>query len=92
MPYCFISDECGYSIIVPTFNIDTFEEYISDVMEMARAAIGVAGIEYQDKGMELLSVDRIVVEKDDVVICADIDFVAFDVYQIKISLRRRALS
>ena len=81
-PVVLTPDECGYLVYVPAFNIDTSGENMADAMEMARDAIGIIGIEYQDQGMELPSVDsgKIVTEKDDIVTYVDIDF---DTYRLK---------
>ncbi|SEI47644.1 Predicted nuclease of the RNAse H fold, HicB family [Lachnospiraceae bacterium A10] len=81
-PVVLTPDECGYLVYVPAFNIDTSGENMADAMEMARDAIGIIGIEYQDQGIELPSVDsgKIVTEKDDIVTYVDIDF---DTYRLK---------
>ncbi len=81
-PVVLTPDECGYLVYVPAFNIDTSGENMADAMEMARDAIGIIGIEYQDQGMELPSADsgKIVTEKDDIVTYVDIDF---DTYRLK---------
>lgn len=81
-PVVLTPDECGYLVYVPAFNIDTSGENMADAMEMARDAIGIVGIEYQDQGIELPSVDsgKIVTEKDDIVTYVDIDF---DTYRLK---------
>ena len=75
-PVVLTPDECGYLVYVPAFNIDTSGKDMADAIEMARDAIGIVGIEYQDQGKELPAADEgeIVIEKNDIVTYVDIDF------------------
>lgn len=86
-PVVLTPDECGYLVYVPAFNIDTSGRDMADAMEMARDAIGIVGIEYQDRGLDMPDSDagEIVTEKDDIVTYVDIDF---DAYRLKCDNRR----
>ncbi len=86
-PVVLTPDECGYLVYVPAFNIDTSGRDMADAMEMARDAIGIVGIEYQDQGKDLPAADEgeLVVEKNDIVTYVDIDF---DVYRFKCDNRK----
>ena len=86
-PVVLTPDECGYLVYVPAFNIDTSGKNMADAMEMARDAIGIVGIEYQDQGRTLPDVDsgKIITEKDDIVTYVDIDF---DTYRLKCDNRK----
>lgn len=86
-PVVLTPDECGYLVYVPAFNIDTSGKNMADAMEMARDAIGIVGIEYQDQGRTLPDVDsgKFVTEKNDIVTYVDIDF---DTYRLKCDNRK----
>ena len=86
-PVVLTPDECGYLVYVPAFNIDTSGKDLADAMEMARDAIGIVGIEYQDQGMQLPNPNEgeLEKEKNDIVTYVDIDF---DVYRMKADNRR----
>ena len=43
----------GYYVKVPNLDIETQGESIPDAMEMARDAIGLMGIDFQDDGKEI---------------------------------------
>ena len=57
-PVVLTPDERGYLVYVPAFNIDTSGRDMADAMEMARDAIGIVGIEYQDQGKDLPAADE----------------------------------
>ena len=66
----------GYYVKVPDFDIGAQGEFIPDAMEMARDAIGLMGIDFQDDGKEIPRPysAKVKPEKDDIVILVDIDF------------------
>ena len=73
--------ESGYVVYVPDFNINTQGDDIANAIEMARDAIGIAGIDMEDdkkdipKPSEIKTVMR---ENDsDIVTLVDIDFVEY---------------
>ena len=86
-PVVLTPDECGYLVYVPAFNIDTSGRDMADAMEMARDAIGIIGIEFQDQGLDMpdANAGEIVTEKNDIVTYVDIDF---DAYRLKCDNRR----
>ncbi|PHU34416.1 type II toxin-antitoxin system HicB family antitoxin [Pseudobutyrivibrio ruminis] len=86
-PVVLTPDECGYLVYVPAFNIDTSGKDMADAMEMARDAIGIVGIEYQDQGLALPNIDdgEMITEANDIVTYVDIDF---DAYRLKCDNRR----
>ena len=66
----------GYYVKVPDFDIGTQGDTIPDAMEMARDAIGLMGIDFQDDGKEIPQPYSVKVkpEDDDIVTLVDIDF------------------
>ena len=79
-------DGSGYYVRIPDFDIGTQGDTIVDAMEMARDAIGVMGIDMQDKG-ETLPVPysvEVKIQKGDIVTYVDIDF---DEYRRKVDNR-----
>ena len=68
--------EDGYYVEIPDFSISTQGDTVPDAMEMARDAIGLMGIDYQDEGKELPQAHSRSFEAnaDDIVTLVDVDF------------------
>ena len=66
----------GYYVEIPDFDIGTQGATVPDAMEMARDAIGLMGIDYQDEGKELPLANSHSFETnaDDIVTLVDVDF------------------
>ncbi len=68
-------------VFVPDFNINTQGKDVEDAIDMARDAIGLTGITYQDDGQPLptpSNINEINKEhKDDILTLVDIDFKEF---------------
>ena len=54
-PIILTPDEPGYIVFIPDFNVNTEGESLTEAIEMARDAIGLMGIDYEDDGKELPS-------------------------------------
>ncbi len=72
----------GFNIVfVPDFNINTQGKGVEDAIDMARDAIGLTGITYQDDGLQLPTPSNINEikkdHKDDILTLVDIDFKEF---------------
>ena len=65
----------GFYVDIPDFDIGTQGTSIADAIEMARDAIGLAGIEMLDRGLELPKEGKTVhSKKGQIVTLVDIDF------------------
>lgn len=79
-PVIFTPTPEGYVAHVPDFNVDTQGGDLADAIEMARDAIGIMGIDYQDDKKAIPPPSRIgdiKADKTDVVSLVDIDFTAY---------------
>ena len=80
-PVILSASESGYVVYVPDFNINTQGNDIANAIEMARDAIGLAGIDMEDDKKELPTPSAAnEVEKEnesDIVTLVDIDFVEY---------------
>lgn len=68
-------------VYVPDFNINTQGKDIADAIEMARDAIGIIGIDMEDKGESLPQASAIseisVTAEGDIVTLVDVDFAEY---------------
>ena len=73
------SDADGFYVVIPDFDSGTQGKDLVDAIEMARDAIGLMGITWEDMGKELPEPDS--AEKDledgDIVTYVDVDFVDY---------------
>lgn len=73
--------ENGYVVYVPDFNINTQGDDIANAIEMARDAIGIAGIDMEDDKKDIpkpSEIKTVAGENDsDIVTLVDIDFVEY---------------
>lgn len=87
-PVVITKDGPDYLVYIPAFNIDTAGKSIADAIEMARDAIGLVGIEFEDEGKKLpdpLEGEIVKEKEDDIVTYVDIDF---DEYRMKHDTRK----
>ena len=69
-----------YIPYVPDFDISTQGETITDAIEMARDAIAVTGICYEEQGKEIpvpSPMDSIQLQKDEILTLVDVNFTAY---------------
>ena len=79
-PAVFSPDGDGYLVTVPDFDICTQGESLANAIDMARDAICLMGVEYQDKGKELpmpSDASAVHAEKGEIVTLIDCDFDAY---------------
>lgn len=80
-PIIMSKDGADIIVYVPDFNIDTQGKDYADAMEMARDAIGIVGIELEDRGKALPSpTDLEDIAKEnagDIVSLVDVDFTEY---------------
>lgn len=80
-PIILTPDEPGYIVFIPDFNVNTEGESLTEAIEMARDAIGLMGIDYEDDGKELPAPSSVFsVEKNrekDIVTLVDVDFAEY---------------
>lgn len=80
-PIILTPDEPGYIVFIPDFNVNTEGESLTEAIEMARDAIGLMGIDYEDNGKELPAPSSVFsVEKNsenDIVTLVDVDFAEY---------------
>lgn len=70
----------GYFVTIPDFEINTQGEDVADAMVMARDAIELMGITWEDDGKPLPKPGTIKAEKefdDDIITLVDVDFTAY---------------
>ena len=74
-----ITDDGFYYVIIPDFNTGTQGQTIPEAIAMARDAIGLMGIDYEDDGIELPEPNTVEfkTEENDIVTLVDVDFVAY---------------
>lgn len=80
-PIVLMPDKIGYVVYVPDFNINTEGDTLTEAIEMARDAIGLVGIELEDRKERLPSptaVNEVQKENDgDIVTLVDVDFAEY---------------
>lgn len=70
----------GYFVTIPDFEINTQGEDVADAMFMARDAIELMGITFEDEGKPLPKPGTVKAEKefdDDIITLVDVDFTAY---------------
>ena len=79
-PVVLIPDGKGYTVDIPDFDIMTQGGSIPEAIEMARDAISLMGVQYQDDGKPLPAASSLAsVSKgsDDTVTLVDVDFASY---------------
>ena len=79
-PVVLIPDKEGYVVNVPDFDIMTQGDSLSDAIDMARDAISLMGVQYQDDNKPLpdaSKVSSVVHEEDEIVTLVDVDFASY---------------
>ena len=79
-PITLIPDEFGYLVFIPDFNINTQGKDITEAIEMARDAIGIMGIDYEDDGKPIPApsdIHSISADVNETVTLVDVDFVEY---------------
>ena len=79
-PVVLIPDKEGYVVNVPDFDIMTQGDSLSDAIDMARDAISLMGVQYQDDNKllpEASKVSSVVHEEDEIVTLVDVDFASY---------------
>lgn len=79
-PVVLIPDHDGYVVNVPDFDCMTQGENISDAIDMARDAISLMGVQYQDDNKPLPTaskVSSVVHDQNEIVTLVDVDFEAY---------------
>lgn len=69
----------GYCVHIPDFDVGTQGDTIPEAMEMARDAIGLLGIDYEDDGKELPIAysHGVTASENDIVTLVDVDFTEY---------------
>lgn len=75
-PVLISKEKDGYFVYIPDFDISTQGKDMLDSIYMARDAIGIMGIDYQDDGKNIPMPNSVQykVEKDDIVTFVDVDY------------------
>ena len=79
-PVVLIPDKEGYVVNVPDFDIMTQGDSLSDAIDMARDAISLMGVQYQDDNKPLpdaSKVSSVVHKEDEIVTLVDVDFASY---------------
>lgn len=79
-PVVLIPDEGGYVVNIPDFDIMTQGDSLSEAIDMARDAISLMGVQYQDDNKPLPTasdVSSVEHEENEVVTLVDVDFEAY---------------
>jgi len=78
-PVILNEDKDGIFVTIPDFNINTQGEDIAEAIHMARDAIGITGIDYQDEGKELPEPESAAydLQDGDTLTLVDVDFAAY---------------
>lgn len=80
-PIVLMPDKIGYVVYVPDFNINTEGDTLTEAIEMARDAIGLVGIELEDRKERLpfpTAINEVQKENDDdIVTLVDVDFAEY---------------
>lgn len=76
----FISKEDDYYVVnIPDFDIDTEGTDLADAIFMARDAIGIMGIQFEDEGKEIPKAGSVkaTAKKGDITTLVDVDFTEY---------------
>lgn len=79
-PIVLIPDEVGYVVYVPDFDINTEGDNLTEAIEMARDAIGIIGIDYEDDKKPLpvpTELSKIEHKANEIVTLVDVDFTEY---------------
>lgn len=79
-PIIITPNQDGYVVYIPDFDANTEGGTVEEAMEMARDAIGLLGIDYEDEGKELPQPSEaasIHVAEGDLMAIVDIDFAEY---------------
>lgn len=79
-PIVLIPEEAGYTVYIPDFDINTQGGDITEAIEMARDAIGLMGIDYEDDGRALPQpsrADGVEISGCEIVTLVDVDFTEY---------------
>lgn len=79
-PIVLIPDKVGYVVYVPDFDINTEGDTMAEAIEMARDAIGIVGIDYEDDKKVLpkpSNITSIKAKENEIVSLVDIDFTEY---------------
>lgn len=75
-----LSKDGGFIVSIPSFNISTQGEDITQSILMARDAIGLMGIDMEDNEQDIpdpIPVDKETLDIDDIVTFVDVDFALY---------------
>lgn len=79
-PIVLIPDKVGFVVYVPDFDINTEGDTMAEAIEMARDAIGIVGIDFEDDGKDLpvpSNLKDIKAKENEIVSLVDIDFAEY---------------
>ena len=78
-PIIISEEKDGYYVFIPDFEISTQGENVADAIMMARDAIGLMGIDFQDDGKEIPIPNSATfkLEDNDIVTLVDVDFAEY---------------
>ncbi len=75
-----LDDKSGYLVYVPDFDINTSGSDLADALEMARDAIELCGVTYEDQNMpvpEPSDINAVKCSDDELKLAVDVDFAAY---------------
>ncbi len=79
-PIILIPDSTGYVVDIPDFDFMTQGDDLADAIDMARDAISLMGVQYQDEKKELpkpSKISEVRHEENETVTLVDVDFAAY---------------
>lgn len=79
-PVVFTKDADGFVVYIPDFDANTQGDDLTHAIEMARDAIGLMGLVYQDGNKDLPTpsdLKSVKANKDDIVSLVDVDFAEY---------------
>ncbi len=79
-PIILTPDEIGYVVYIPDFDINTEGDTLTEAIEMARDAIGIIGIDYEDDKKPLpvpTEFSKVNHEQSEFVTLVDVDFTEY---------------
>ncbi len=79
-PVILVPDKNGYVVNIVDFDIMTQGEDIADAIDMARDAISLMGVQYQDDGKEIPVPSKVISvlhDENEIVTLVDVDFSAY---------------
>ncbi len=79
-PVILIPDSDGYVVDVPDFDFMTQGNDITDAIDMARDAISLMGVQYQDENKELpvpSKITNVAHQENEIVTLVDVDFASY---------------